>query len=525
MSLQSTSMLRSGASHLASAAPSGAAVGYVYIRDKDTATSVPNKCNGSTTPFHPFIRSLEAYLDKTSLLPYARGTVSVLVGHFTVAGAPQPHNGYHTFQRPTQRFPGSLRNPSPSDSEGMTSAELRQTTNVVSDRVDQMPATAPPTDLSPGEAQSNQHNVINTGSFTTTAGVAQPTPSADPLEDVDGAVSPPPVPLTNPFTDVAQHTTSAFAQPEPVFAPNSGFYRPQPPPPGPNDTATFESVQALHATTFNDESAGVFYQERNRARTSVDTGTFLVLQPPFPQELYPYMYTQIENGHIRLNVLVASFNSPDQFGNVNASGQPNALLHHVTADVYTVNVKVLYHLILSVLAGSCLAWARNESIVPRNRGDILFQLLIKRYRPNTVFQLDSARERLLHIEFRSRLTGKSVIDHIHRMVQRLHDAAPDPTNPPSVSWVLVARRIASQLHSDHYFSKSMEKLLSEHWTFDRLVDELTDLDYLNNALGKVNLESNKRVGGPDVQRIHQARQQTRGTHRTRRQQRGSTKKR
>ena len=64
MSLQSTSMLRSGASHLASAAPSGAAVGYVYIRDKDTATSVPSKYNGSTTPFHPFIRSLEAYLDK-----------------------------------------------------------------------------------------------------------------------------------------------------------------------------------------------------------------------------------------------------------------------------------------------------------------------------------------------------------------------------------------------------------------------------------------------------------------------------
>ena len=45
MSLQSTSMLRSGASHLASAAPSGAAVGYVYVRDKDTATSVTTKCN------------------------------------------------------------------------------------------------------------------------------------------------------------------------------------------------------------------------------------------------------------------------------------------------------------------------------------------------------------------------------------------------------------------------------------------------------------------------------------------------
>ena len=94
MSLQSTSMLRSGANHLASAAPSGAAVGYVYVRDKDTASSVTNKCNGSTTPFHPFVRSLEAYLDKISLLPYARGTVSVLVGHFTVAGTSQPHNGY-----------------------------------------------------------------------------------------------------------------------------------------------------------------------------------------------------------------------------------------------------------------------------------------------------------------------------------------------------------------------------------------------------------------------------------------------
>ena len=76
MSLQSTSMLRKGASHLASAAPSGAAVGYVYVRDKDTASSVTNKCNGSTTPFHPFVRSLEAYLDKISLLPYARGTGS-----------------------------------------------------------------------------------------------------------------------------------------------------------------------------------------------------------------------------------------------------------------------------------------------------------------------------------------------------------------------------------------------------------------------------------------------------------------
>ena len=70
MSIQTTSMLRSNASHLASAAPSGAAVGYVYVRDKDTSASVPNKCNGSTTPFHQFVRSLEAYLDKISLLPY-----------------------------------------------------------------------------------------------------------------------------------------------------------------------------------------------------------------------------------------------------------------------------------------------------------------------------------------------------------------------------------------------------------------------------------------------------------------------
>ena len=132
------------------------------MRDKDTASSVTNKCNGSTTPFHPFVRSLEAYLDKISLLPYARGTVSVLVGQFTVAGASQPHNGYPAFQPPPTRFTAPLREPSPSDSEGMTTAELRESTNVISTRVDDLPATAPPTDISDGAAQSNQQNGINT---------------------------------------------------------------------------------------------------------------------------------------------------------------------------------------------------------------------------------------------------------------------------------------------------------------------------------------------------------------------------
>ena len=81
-------------------------------------------------------------LDKISLLPYARGTVSVLVGHFTVAGAAQPHNGYPAFQPPPTRFTAPLREPSPSESEGMTSAELRESTNGFTEPADVLPATA-----------------------------------------------------------------------------------------------------------------------------------------------------------------------------------------------------------------------------------------------------------------------------------------------------------------------------------------------------------------------------------------------
>ena len=264
--------------------------------------------------------------------------------------------------------------------------------------------------------------------------------------------------------------------------------------------------------------------ERNRQRFMADSKQFLTLQPPIPPELYPFMYEILENGCVKLNVHIAQINKPDQFGNVNTTGFADPLLHHVTAEVYTMNVKCLYHLLIQCMSGSALAWASNASVIPRNRGEVLYPLYVQRFRPNTVFQLHHAKECLLRIEFRNNLTGKSVIDHIHRLLQRLADASEDPSQPATVSWELVSRRIAEQLYKDEYFALSMRRLLTEFWDFEKLKQELTDLDYVNNALGKVDLQSNRRTG-PTVQQLRSATHQQRsGRQRTRRQQSGSTKK-
>ena len=128
MRSSSNSMLITGGrANVAAAGPTLAAVVAVRVRDKDVQGAVTHKCNGSGPHFHTWMRQLDSLLDRLNLLAYARGTVSVLVQSYTIAGSILPTNGpYNGYQTSPVPLHGqsTTRQPTPASSEDMTAAEL-----------------------------------------------------------------------------------------------------------------------------------------------------------------------------------------------------------------------------------------------------------------------------------------------------------------------------------------------------------------------------------------------------------------
>jgi hypothetical protein len=268
--------------------------------------------------------------------------------------------------------------------------------------------------------------------------------------------------------------------------------------PSGNTTATAAQIAPL----FSDEDEGKRGLQLHRHHQRCGQSALRPhrrLHRPVPSDLMTFMFTDVPGmpGVVQLNVHVAVPGQMDSFGNL-ADKTTNAFTHHVTASVFTANVTTVYNILIASVTGSVLTWARNPLVAPKGRGDILWPKMLQRYRPKTIFKLQAARDNLLQIEFRPWSTGNSVIDHINRMLSRVHDANLDPSNPPVIPWSMMTKIIAPQLHPDPYFRDIMRDMLAKQWSFDKLVFELTELDYVESTIGTVDLVKDARLQKPNV---------------------------
>jgi hypothetical protein len=313
------------------APPKLAATTVATYKEKELSTSIGgHKFNGAHQRSIEYLRGMDTFLSKARLLPFAVGTVSIVIRDFTSVRIYNDERTTHNGTMDANTAP----NGNPFQDPLTPSGQAPQA------------ASSDPLSVDDLEVEFNAH---------AWAAADENQYSHLPVDDdpFDGtSTSPPPAPTT-----------------------------------GNAPTSTADSqLQSL----FSDENEGLRYLHLHRESQRNGHGLkhpFLRLRKPVPSELLPFMYTDVPGlpGVVQLNVHIVVTGQEDCFGN-RCDGNVNAYFHHVTADVFTSNIVTLYDIVVASLAGSAHSWARNPLVCPQDRGDILWRKLLQKYKPRTIFR-------------------------------------------------------------------------------------------------------------------------------------------